>query len=72
MIADYNMSEIKYEFDLLPSFSPIQRTAGLCLFHSLNKPVTEYKREVTEENDTTNVTSTEDKSVMKFAKWVKG
>ena len=71
MIADYNMSEVNYEFDLLPSFSTIHRTAGLCLFHSLNKPVTEYKREVTEGNVTTNVTSTGDKSIMKFAKWIK-
>lgn len=71
MIADYNMSEINYEFDLLPSFSPVHRTAGLCLFHSLNEPVEEPKREVTEENVTTDVTSSEDKSIVKFAKWYK-
>lgn len=71
MIADYNMSNIKYDFDLLPSFSPIHRTAGLCLFHSLNEPIGEYKKEVTQENVTTDDTSTEDKSIMKFAKWIK-
>ena len=37
MIADYNMSSMKYDFDLLPCFSSKHHTAGLCLFHSLGE-----------------------------------
>ena len=67
MISDYNMSGMKYEFDILPSFSSKHHTAGLCLFHSLGEEAQEVEvrveaEEVAEEKET---------SVMKFAKWFK-
>lgn len=67
LISDYNMSGYKYEFDLLPSFSPQHHTAGLCLFHSLGETTEEVitepiKEEIKEEENT---------SIVKFAKWLK-
>ena len=72
-ISDYNMSKQNYKFSVLPAFSPMQHTAGLCLFHSLNEPVEEVEevvepvRTVQEEPTVENNCST-----MKFAKWFKG
>ena len=71
-ISDYNMSKQNFEFSVLPAFSSIQHTAGLCLFHSLNKPVEEEEvvepvRTIQEEPIIENNCST-----MKFAKWFKG
>lgn len=67
MIADYNMSSTKYDFDLLPCFSSKHHTAGLCLFHSLNKEVTE---EVTPKISLARET-TEKPSLMKFVERMK-
>ena len=79
MISDYNMSGFKYDFDLLPCFSPQQHTAGLCLFHSLGE-VPVNKEEVYiepsydtdwEEEPVSEEPVEEDSSVMRFAKWYK-
>lgn len=52
-ISDYNMSGYKHEFDILPTFSPYTKQAGLCLFHSLGEetpePVIESKYEPIQE-----------------------
>ena len=77
MISDYNMSEIKYEFDVLPSFSQAHHTAGLCLFHSLgaeNKGKEiyiepSYDTEDDEPFFRDEEDIEEDTSVVKFAKW---
>ena len=70
-ISDYNMSQQRYEFDVLPSFVPLKHTAGLCLFHSLNEPVEDFEEEVEVENDL-EISEPEDTGVMKFANWFKG
>lgn len=36
-LSDYAMSGYKHEFDLLPTFSPYLKQAGICLFHSLGE-----------------------------------
>ena len=36
-ISDYNMTGYKHEFDILPTFSPYLKKAGVCLFHSLGE-----------------------------------
>lgn len=36
-ISDYNMTGYKHEFDILPTFSPYLKQAGVCLFHSLGE-----------------------------------
>ena len=79
MISDYNMSEIKYEFDVLPSFSNKHHTAGLCLFHSLGAKNKDKEIYIEPSYDTEDDEPffrdeediEEDTSVMKFAKWFK-
>ena len=67
-ISDYNMSQQKYEFDVLPSFVPLKHTAGLCLFHSLNEPVEDFEEEIEVENDL-EISEPEDTGIVKFANW---
>ena len=59
-ISDYNMSGYRHKFDVLPTFSPYLKKAGLCLFHSLNEPVMEDDKyepvEVAEELEEEDVT----------------
>ena len=52
-ISDYAMSGYKYEFDILPTFSPYLHQAGVCLFHSLggeteSEPVIETEEDIEE------------------------
>ena len=61
-LSDYNMSQQKYEFSILPSFSSLEHKAGVCLFHSLNEPVEEPVK--AEEAPV-------EGSISKFAKWYK-
>ena len=65
MISDYAMSGFKYEFDLLPTFSPLQHTAGLCLFHSLNEPVEEFVGEEVEVENDLKISEPEDIGIVK-------
>ena len=72
-ISDYNMSQQKYEFSVLPSFSSLEHKAGVCLFHSLNEPVKEYKCSTESHNLTIEEEPTvEGRDMTKFARWVKG
>lgn len=82
MISDYNMSGFKYDFDLLPCFSPQQHTAGLCLFHSLGEVPVDKKNEeiyIEPSYDTDwdepfireEEPAEEDSSIMKFVKRMK-
>lgn len=50
-ISDYNMTGYKHEFDILPTFSPYLKQAGVCLFHSLGEkaPIIENKYEQVQE-----------------------
>lgn len=72
MISDYAMSGFKYEFDVLPNYSPLHHTAGVCLFHSLGE-----EQEGIEEEDVKVIIPTETKenreesSIMKFVNWYK-
>ena len=68
-ISDYNMSQQNYEFDILPAFSSMQHTAGLCLFHSLNSNK-DYEEEI-ELEPTIEEHVEDDKQIMKFVKWFK-
>ena len=63
-ISDYNMSKQNFEFSVLPTFSSLHHTAGVCLFHSLNEPVEEVRQEKSVKEEETYGT-------MKFAKWFK-
>ena len=67
-ISDYNMSQQKYEFDVLPSFVPLKHKAGLCLFHSLNEPVKDFEEEIEVEKDL-EISEPEETGIVKFANW---
>lgn len=67
MISDYNMSDFKYDFDLLPCFSQKHHTAGLCLFHSLGEVTEEVTPKMSLEEKPVN----EKSSMMKFIKRMK-
>ena len=72
-ISDYNMSQQKYEFSVLPSFSSLEHKAGVCLFHSLNEPVKEYEYSTESHNLIVEEEPTvEGRDMTKFARWVKG
>ena len=71
-ISDYNMSQQKYEFSILPSFSSLEHKAGVCLFHSLNEPVKEYGYSTESHNLIVEEEPTvEGRDMTKFARWVK-
>ena len=71
-ISDYNMSQQKYEFSVLPSFSSLEHKAGVCLFHSLNEPVKEYGYSTESHNLIVEEEPTvEGRDMTKFARWVK-
>ena len=77
MISDYAMSGFKYEFDVLPNYSPLNHTAGVCLFHSLGEEIKEPLEEDVkvkipiEIEEETEEETEEDTSIMKFVNWFK-
>ena len=86
-ISDYNMTGYKHEFDILPTFSPYLKQAGVCLFHSLgetpmpvvNKAVEDFEEEEdvvydleTETLEEEPVQQSKIGDISRFARFIKG